>query len=175
MGTLKNKLGQSGQTLVEIVVAFGLIAVTMGGLFVLFSNSLSLVLYAQDKTIAYNIAMEGMEIAKQERDQGCSMPQTTGDYVISSDIGGTTNALVLSQPLLQTNAVVGYKNTFKRIITVTTTLPVGLRSQFSSTPTNFDYYGNYFMLTVEVTWKDKHGLDNSTKVSRVMLREWKNI
>lgn len=60
----KNNFNQTGQSMVEAMVAMSIIVVGLLGVFTLSSNSISLNRVAADRYIAVNLANEGIELVK---------------------------------------------------------------------------------------------------------------
>lgn len=65
---LKNKSLRRGFTLVETLIAIGILLVAVVGPISLIGDALHKLYYAKDEMIAINLAQEGVEVARQKRD-----------------------------------------------------------------------------------------------------------
>ena len=95
IGKLKLARRNRGQTLVEVVVAFGLIGISLAAMMSLTVATKNLLYNSSDITKANTLAEEGIEIARHQRDLGCSF----SDLPICADstncVSGTTNDFVI--------------------------------------------------------------------------------
>ncbi|RJO62021.1 hypothetical protein C4544_00775 [candidate division WS5 bacterium] len=97
MGMKSIQIGKKGQSLVEVVVACGIIGIILTGMMIMVLASKNLLYTSEEKTIATALAQQGIDIARHQRDIGCSFSNIinsdgslkTGPFVIEGDTNGT--------------------------------------------------------------------------------------
>ncbi len=133
MLTGKNKLEQSGITLVEVLVSLFIFGVALGALLFLMTNLLTSADELRNNTIAAGLAQEGLEVVRNIRDQnwlsGASFFNgvTDRDYEVQWD---STSLAVNTARYLKKDPVTGIfsyssgsDTRFKRTITILTISP----------------------------------------------------
>lgn len=129
MNILSNKFikVQRGQTLVEVVVALGIVGISLVAMMTLVMGSRNLLFSSQDSTKATGLAQEGIEIVRHQKDIGCSFTDiTNADGTLKSDtfvIEGDTNKNPSDEKIIVGVADQTVKNIknfsdFKRSITI---------------------------------------------------------
>lgn len=129
----KNKLEQSGITLVEVLVSLFIFSVALSALLFLMTNLLTSADELRNNTIAAGLAQEGLEVVRNIRDQnwlgGVSFFNgvTDGDYEVqwdSTSLVGSTASYLKKDPATGIFSYSGGSNTrFKRTITILTISP----------------------------------------------------
>jgi type II secretory pathway pseudopilin PulG len=98
MKKIFKKFNNKGQSLVEVVVACGIIGITLVAMMSIMSASRNLLYASEDQTKATALAQEAIEIAKHQRDIGCSFDNIkddiasgTIDFIIKGDTEGSND------------------------------------------------------------------------------------
>lgn len=167
------KQSKRGQSLVEVVVACGILGIIMTAIMSITVASKNLLYQSEDQTKATALAQQGIEIVKHQKDIGCAFStiKTKVDggmntFYIKGDTDGGTDPT--NDENLQTT---GSSNNIKNFPDFTRTIsiynlsnlsgadPIDLtdvnRSQFQpvgcgSADTSYDCIGQYYLLKVKV-------------------------
>jgi len=124
MNHFKSKLNQKGQSLVEVIVACGLLTVVLVAIMSVSNASRNLLFASQDQTKATTLAQEGVEIVQHQRDIGCSFNNIkttdgTGElqsniWYIKGDDGTNDETLITTPPTFWTGGnFKGFSRTIK--------------------------------------------------------------
>lgn len=123
---MKNiQIGREGQSLVEVVVACGIIGVVLTAMMVMVMSSKNLLYTSEEKTVATALAQQGMDIARHQRDIGCSFSNIintdgslrTGPFIIEGDTNGTEDEDVVPKGTSEPN-IIKDNSGFARIINI---------------------------------------------------------
>ncbi len=185
IGKLKLARRNRGQTLVEVVVAFGLIGISLAAMMSLTVATKNLLYNSSDITKANTLAEEGIEIARHQRDIGCSFSS-----ISSSVASGTTNFVIkgdtesTNDETIQTtgtpNKISNFDN-FSRNITIQnlSDAPASVLQDGSGNPyfqtgsdcgtdNDYDCTDKYYYITVTVTGPNN---DVTTSASTIMSKQ----
>lgn len=96
------KLDGKGQSLVEVIIACGILSVIMAAMMSIVISSRNLLYQSVDQTRATTLAQEGMEIAMHQRDVGCSFANITDasgslistTFIIKGDTVGSNDETI---------------------------------------------------------------------------------
>lgn len=186
----KNMKSQEGQTLVEIIVACGLIAFALASIIGIAMASKNILYLSQDNTKATTLAQEGIEIARHQRDIDCPFSQIalqvtggTHDFVIRSDTVTAVSDPVGNQdesviPGSGNGILIDNYPGFSRQITIydmgDSSFPYNQiisNSNFSSGSGDYDTTDQYYYITVSVTWSDSSGHPQEVVVSNIISKQ----
>jgi prepilin-type N-terminal cleavage/methylation domain-containing protein len=101
--------GAQGQTLIEVLVALGIIVVVASALSGLVVTSMGNVRFSKDQSLAAQYAQEGMEIVRDIRDS---------DYTAFQNIGNGTYCLAKNADTLSPNCSNANVDNFLRRVTI---------------------------------------------------------
>lgn len=93
---------RKGQSLVEVIVACGIIGIILAAMMNMVLASKNLLAISEDKTKATALAQQGIEIARHQRDIGCSFSNITnpdgslkpGPFIIKGDTNETDDETI---------------------------------------------------------------------------------
>ena len=99
-----SQINKKGQSLVEVVVACGIIGVVLVAMMSMVMASKNLLYASEDQTKATALAQEAIEIVMHQRDIGCSFSNITkadgslktGPFVIKGDTEGSNDETLLN-------------------------------------------------------------------------------
>lgn len=140
MATLtSNKKKRKGQTIVEVMIAFTILAVVLSSTFILMIRAVNLVLTAQSRTEAIEIAQRGL---------------SEGVLLLQGSCGINTAANLSA---IQTKNIAG---SVPKTLVVSKTDHPGLPDSLAS--------DDFILLTATVTWDDKGAPDQSVALSQLV-------
>lgn len=195
---IKNRLlspfkKKHGQSLVEVSVAMTIVAVVSISMLSVVTATKNLLYNAEDKTKANSLAQEGIEIAREKRNEGCDFlnlpandyskkddPDNPDYYIVESDTnnGPTDSSLIKydpSNPGKDGNKINGFPGYERKIYL----WPIDtLSSQYKLMKENFgsqtfDRAENYYLVSVEISWPSRYsGTMEKYTVSTIMVKKW---
>lgn len=136
-----------GFTLLETIVAVGVIMIGLMAVLVLANNSLSFVSLIKDRLVAVNLTSEGLEVARNIRDNNWLQSLAWNSGLANGDYNITYNSLSLS-PYADTELLV---NTSNGLYNYTSGSPSGFKRKISIA--NLSVYELRIVATV--TWQRK--------------------
>lgn len=140
-----------GQTLIELIVVLGVVALVLTGLIAAVTSSLRFGVSSRYRGLAVKHAQEGLELARKLRDSG-----TWSDFLVYS--GGTSTKWCLpSNGMWESYTVDG--------------CPLEISSQFWRTIT-FTWQDPIMVVTSEVSWGER--VAPSIVSFTTYLTQWKN-
>ncbi len=156
---------RNGFTLIEAIVSIGILIIGLTGVLSLANQSLSIASASKTRLVASNLAQEGIEVIRNNRDNNwlAEIPFNSGlldgDYQVDDPITGAVGAyqdkfLYFDQTTgLYNNLDVGTASAFKRRITITTASPTELKA------------------VVQINWTDRNR--NLSLSAEERLLDWK--
>lgn len=187
MAMLRNRLNTKGQSIVEVLVAMGVISIVMISLFRLFTFSLNLLYESQDRAMAHSLAEEGLEIVKHQRYLGCEFDNIVDEgvntftspenfFVIEEDLTGTAQSLkkytIDNVPAFN---ISGYpQGTKRKIYLYSLTDAINQYSFLNNHDKAGESNDDYYFVKAKIEWVNKAGSGQSYELSTIMLKRWKD-
>ncbi|MEK7447245.1 MAG: prepilin-type N-terminal cleavage/methylation domain-containing protein [Patescibacteria group bacterium] len=171
-----NKIKNKGQSLVEVVVACGIIGIISASMMGMLMASKNLLYQSEDKTKATTLSQEGIEIVRHQRDIGCSFSNivnpTSGelisnDWIIWGDLNGGNMEDLFANWGDEPNQIRNFDG-FSRYITIKELTDitsdemdlVGFNTnseECSDVDKNYDCLDKYYFVRVDVHKGDRSG------------------
>lgn len=184
---------KKGQTLIEVIVAMGIISVSLMGIMNMVMSSKKLIFEANDNATANSLAQEGIDTARHQREIGCSfrdvklvveadMTPQGAKFAIEGDTFPDGNALNNSMKLItypvagSANQISGIGTKFTREIWIAKlgnlagSTPDPTVSFPSNVANTFDTSANYYYMTVKMTWTNLFGDNKNYTVSTIIIK-----